>query len=107
MTVDPVRVRMRPPHPGRFIREEILETLDLSVTDAARALGVRRATLSNLVNAGSALSPEMALRMEKVFGLSMETLLNMQAWFDACAMRDKWDDIEVAPYATLPPRAAE
>lgn len=66
-------------------------------------LGVRRATLSDLVNSKAALSPEMALRIEKAFGMSMETLLKMQAWFDACAMRDRSDQIPVKRFVPEPP----
>jgi antitoxin HigA-1 len=61
---EPVKVVMRPPHPGGFIREEILDELGLSVSRAAEVLGVRRATLSDLVNCRAALSAEMALRVE-------------------------------------------
>ena len=95
MTKAPVTIGMRPPHPGAFIRDEILEPLNLSVAHSAEVLGVRRATLSDLVNGKAALSPEMALRIEKAFGVSMDTLLKMQAWFDACAMRDRSDQIPV------------
>lgn len=94
-----VPVAMRPPHPGAFIREEVLEPLGLNIARAAEALGVRRATLSDLVNEKAALSPEMALRIEKAFNVKMDLLLRMQAWFDTCAMRDRADEIEVAPYA--------
>ena len=90
-----VKIGMRPPHPGSFIRAEILDELGLSVVRAAQALGVRRATLSDLVNAKAALSPEMALRIEKAFGVSMDTLLKMQAWFDVCAMRERAGEIDV------------
>ena len=81
------RIGMTPCHPGEFIREEILAELGLSIVRAAEILGVRRATLSDLVNGKAALSPEMALRIEKAFGVSMDTLLRMQAWHDshACA----------------------
>ncbi len=108
MTKAPVTIGLRPPHPGVFIREEILEPLDLSVARAAEVLGVRRATLSDLVNGKAALSPEMALRIEKAFGVSMDTLLRMQAWFDARAMRDRADRIDVrrfVPEAPAPERA--
>src|ERR1700724_2950933 len=91
----PVKIGMKPSHPGEFIREEILNELGLSVARAAEVLGVRRATLSDLVNEKAALSPEMALRVEKAFGVSLDTLLRMQAWFDACAMRDRADQIKV------------
>jgi addiction module HigA family antidote len=89
---------MAPPHPGVFIREEILDELGLSVSAAADALAVRRATLSDLVNGNAALSAEMALRIEKAFGVKMETLLAMQAWHDAYAMRQRAGKIEVEPY---------
>jgi antitoxin HigA-1 len=90
-----VRIGMKPAHPGAFVREEILEPLHLSVARAAEVLGVRRATLSDLVNGNSVLSPEMALRIEKAFGVSMDTLLKMQAWFDSHAMRQRADKISV------------
>lgn len=89
------KVGMKPSHPGEFIREEILTELGLSVAQTAEALGVRRATLSDLVNANAALSPEMALRIEKAFGVSMDMLLRMQALYDAFAMRQRADEIKV------------
>jgi addiction module HigA family antidote len=92
------KVGMKPPHPGSFIREEILHELGLSVAKAAEILGVRRATLSDLVNGHATLSPEMALRIEKAFGVSMDTLLRMQAWHDSCAMRERAGEIEVKRY---------
>ncbi len=67
------KIGMKPCHPGEFVREEVLEPLELSVTTAAEILGVRRATLSDLINEKAALSPEMALRIEKAFGLDMDT----------------------------------
>lgn len=93
-----IEIGMKPPHPGRFIREEILEELDLSVTRAAELLDVRRATLSDLVNEKAGLSPEMALRVEKAFGVSMDTLLRLQAWHDSHEMRERAGEIEVARY---------
>ena len=89
---------MVPPHLGVFIREEIVDELGLTVSETAKILGVRRATLSDLINGNSALSPEMALRIEKAFGLKMETPLNMQAWHDAHQMRKRQDDIKIKPY---------
>ena len=68
--------RMKSPaHPGGFRETEIIEPLGLSVTDAARALGVTRPALSALMNERASLSPEMALRIEKAFGVSMDTLM--------------------------------
>ena len=92
------KVGMTPSHPGAFIRLEIIDELGLSVTKAADILGVRRATLSALLNGNSALSPEMALRIEKAFGFSMDVLLRMQAWYDALQMRAREGEIEVRPY---------
>jgi antitoxin HigA-1 len=103
MNTEPVKIGMRPPHPGAFIREEILDPLDLSLDRAAKALGVRRATLSDLVNAKAGLSPEMALRIEKAFGVNMDMLLKMQAWFDACAMRDRANEIAVQRFVPESP----
>ena len=89
---------MTPSHPGEFIRTEIIEELDLSVSRAAEILGVRRATLSDLVNCRATLSPEMALRIEKAFGISMDMLLRMQAWYDSAEMRRREAEITVERY---------
>ena len=91
-------MNMTPSHPGEFVRMEIFEELGLNVTQAAEILGVRRATLSDLLNGNAALSPEMALRIEKAFGVSMDMLLRMQAWHDASRMRARADDIRVQRY---------
>ena len=93
-----IKMGMAPPHPGAFIRIEALEEFGLSVSAAARILGVRRATLSDLLNGKGSLSPEMALRVEKAFGLSMDLLLRMQAWHDATQMRARADEIDVRRY---------
>src|SRR5947207_15239535 len=98
MSHAPARIGMAPPHPGAFIREEILDELGLTASEPAKALDVRRATLSDLINGNAALSAEMALRIEKAFGVKMETLLNMQAWHDAHAMRRRAADIAIKPY---------
>jgi len=98
MSTTPVKIGMAPPHPGEFIRDEILNELNLNVSEAAKVLHVRRATLSDLVNGKVALSPEMALRVEKAFGLNMETMLRMQAWHDAKAMRGRAGKVKVKPY---------
>ena len=99
MTRPTIAIDMRPTHPGVFVREEIIEEVGLSVSKAAEWLDVRRATLSDLVNGKASMSPEMALRIEKAFGFSMDTLLRLQAWFDACAMRDRADEIAVKRFA--------
>src|SRR5262245_17445504 len=89
------KVGMTPCHLGEFIREEIPNELDPPGARAAAILGTRRATLSDLVNGKAALSPEMALRIAKAFGVSMDTLLRMQAWHDGHAMHQRADDIDV------------
>jgi addiction module HigA family antidote len=91
--------RMKSPaHPGEFIRHEIIEPLGLNVTSAAAALGVTRAALSALLNQRASLSPEMALRIEKAFGVSMDTLMRMQNSFDIAAARRRAHEIVVLPY---------
>lgn len=104
-------IRMKvPAHPGSFIRHEIIEPLGLSVTDAAGVLGVTRATLSTLINERAHLSPEMALRVEKAFGVTMDTLMRMQNSYDIAQTRKRAAEIKVAPYKgralDLPPNAA-
>ncbi len=98
MTTSGVKVNMTPSHPGDFVRTEIVEELGLTVTKAAEILGVRRATVSDLLNGRSALSAEMALRIEKAFGISMDMLLRMQAWWDASQMRARTADVRVQRY---------
>ena len=84
-----------PPHPGEIIREQIIEALGLTVTSAAEILGVRRATLSDVTNGKASVSAEMALRLEKAFGVSMDLLLKMQAGYDAAQVRMHGDQIKV------------
>lgn len=98
MAIKGIRVNMTPSHPGDFIRTEIIEDLGLSVTRAAQILGVRRATLSDLLNGHASLSPEMALRIEKAFQVSMDLLLRMQAWYDAARMRARESEVNVQRY---------
>jgi len=69
-------------HPGSWLRAEVVDHYRLSVTAAAKHLGVTRAALSNLLNGNSSLSPEMALRFERAFGIDARTILNMQANHD-------------------------
>ncbi len=89
-------IRMKnPAHPGGFVKSEIIEALELSVTAAARALGVTRAALSAVLNERARLSPVMALRIEKAFGVSMDTLMRMQNSYDIARARTRAGDIEV------------
>lgn len=71
-----------PPHPGGFILRQCIEPLGLTITDAATALGVKRSALSELVNERRSISPEMAVRLSKVFGGSPESWLVQQAQYD-------------------------
>lgn len=84
-----------PPHPGEIIREQIVEALGLTVSSAAEILGVRRATLSDVTNGKASVSAEMALRLEKAFGVSMDLLLKMQAGYDAAQARKYAERIKV------------
>ena len=87
MAAKGINVNMTPSHPGDFIRTEIIEELGLTVTKAAEILGVRRATLSALLNGNASLSAGMALRIEKAFDVCMDMLLRMQAWHATARMR--------------------
>ncbi len=92
-------LRMKnPAHPGGFVKSEIVEAMGLSVTGAASALGVTRPALSALLNERASLSPEMALRIEKVFGVSMDTLLRMQTGYDIARTREREDEIDLVPF---------
>ncbi len=92
-------IRMKnPSHPGGFVKSEIIEALGLSVTDAALVLGVTRPALSALLNERARLSPEMALRIEKAFGVSMDTLMRMQNSYDIAQTRQREGAIKVAPF---------
>lgn len=95
-----IKIGMKPPHPGGFIKRSILPD-DLSVTDAAEVLGIGRPALSNLLNEKASLSPEMALRVEKAFGVKMDTLLRMQARYDTYHMRQRQREIAVSKYVTV------
>ena len=98
-----IKVNMTPAHPGDFVRTEVIEEMGLNVTKAAGILGVRRATLSSLVNGRAALSPEMALRIEKAFGVNMDMLLRMQAWHDVSRMWARANEVAVERYQPVVP----
>jgi len=89
-------------HPGSVVRQECLEKHGLSVTDAARVLGVDRQTLSNLLNARSGISPEMAIRLEKAFGLPAREWLMRQLDHELTEAMHKADGIDVQPFAGTP-----
>jgi addiction module HigA family antidote len=78
-----------PPHPGDFVRTEIIEAAGLTVTAAAAALRVSRPTLSSLLNCKADLSGDMALRIEKTFGVKMDTLMRMQSSYEIARTRKR------------------
>jgi len=84
-----------PPHPGRVVRQECIEALGLTVTEAARALGVTRQALNNLVNLKAGVSPEMAVRLSKAFGSSPEVWLGMQMAYDLAQLEKQTSKIKV------------
>lgn len=84
----------KPPHPGRLLRADI-EALDLTVAEAARGLDVTRQQLYNVLNGRSAITPDMAIRLEKGIGSSADTWLRLQAAYDLAQARERGADIEV------------
>ena len=85
-------------HPGEIIREEVIGPLGLDVTHAAEVLGVTRPALSRLLNAKAALSPEMAIRIEKAFGPNADHLMRIQLSHDMARVRRRAGDIAVRRY---------
>jgi addiction module HigA family antidote len=90
-----------PPHPGDFIRTEIIAPTGLTVTAAAAALQVSRPALSSLLNGKASLSGEMALRLEKAFGVRMDTLMRMQSAYEIAQTRKREKTIRVQPVSLL------
>lgn len=90
-----------PPHLGDFIRTEIFTPAGLSVTAAAKALQVSRPALSTLLNGRAGLSGHMALRIEKAFGVKMDTLMRMQASYDIAQTRKREKEIRVRRFHSL------
>lgn len=90
-----------PPHPGEILRELCLEPPGISITRAAKALGVSRKTLSAIVNGRAGISPEMAIRLSLAFDTSPESWLNQQAQYDLWLLRRKQQEFEVEkPFVT-------
>jgi addiction module HigA family antidote len=90
-----------PPHPGDFIRTEIVEAAGLTVTAAAQALRVSRLTLSSLLNGKADLSGDIALCIEKAFGVKMDTLMRMQSSYDIAQTRKRENQIRVPRISVL------
>ena len=95
---------LNPVHPGPFLRSEIIDAYNLSVTEAAKALAVSRQSLSSLLNAKAGLSGDMALRFEKAFGVDMETLMRMQNSYDIAQTRGREKQIKVRRFEPPVPR---
>lgn len=87
-----------PPHPGAVIRELCIDPLGLTVTRSAEILGVSRKALSELLNGHSGISPEMAVRLSKAFGGSVESWLTQQMQYDLAQVQKKAGEIEVHRY---------
>ena len=87
-----------PVHPGKIIKHDCMEPLNLNVTDAAKVLGVSRIALSRVINGKASISPEMAIRVSKAFGSTPEHWLRMQLAYDVSLMRDKVDTIKIKRY---------
>lgn len=88
----------KPPHVGGFVKSEIIEPAGLKVIEAAAILGVSRQALSTFLNERSDLSADMALRIEKAFGVRMDTLMKMQSSYDIAQARMREDEIDVQRY---------
>jgi len=94
----PVSPMKNPSHPGEIVWYGILEPLQISVTKAAAMLGVRRATLSDVINGNASLSAEMAYRLQKAFGVSADMLLRVQNQYDLAQVRLRAKSIKVKRY---------
>lgn len=92
-----------PAHPGVFVRADCLEPLGLTVTQGAKALGVSRQALNNLVNGKSGVSPEMAIRLSKAFGSTPEMWLRLQMTYDLAQVRKREGEIAVTRVAPPAP----
>lgn len=92
-----------PPHPGEVLRTEIIEANGLTVTDAAKVLGVSRQALSGLLNGKVDVTGDMALRFEMAFNLKLETLMGMQSAYDIFQARKRASQIRVRRFETLVP----
>ena len=90
-----------PPHPGEVIKELCLEPLGLSVTDAAKGLGVSRKTLSAILNGRSGISPEIALRLAKAFDTSPESWLNQQMQYDLWIVEQNLGELQVEKFINI------
>jgi antitoxin HigA-1 len=91
-----------PPHPGRIVREDCLPELGLNTGAAAEALGVSRQTLDKIINGRGSVTPDMAIRFEKVFGSSAETWLRLQLAYDLAEARAREPEIVATVHPPAP-----
>ncbi len=103
MKKKPIKMGMMPALPGEFIRDQVLEPLSLSISKAAEVIKVRRPTLSDIINGKARLSSDVALRLEKAFGVSMELLLRMQTAYEVAQARERAGDVDVKRYSAPSP----
>ena len=96
-----------PPHPGKSVRYDCIDPLQLSVTDAAKVLGVTRQALNNVVTCRGGISPEMAIRLDKAFGGTAEAWLSLQTAYDLAQARKHADSIAVTRYVPPPETAKD
>lgn len=87
----------QPLHPGEIVKDALIDATGLTVTEAAKKLGVTRTTLSRLLNGHSGISPEMALRLSKLFNTSIDMWVNIQAQYDVWNIQQSANDINVEP----------
>jgi len=102
MARKPIKMGMMPAPPGEFIRDQILEPLNLSISKAAEIIKIRRPTLSDIINGKARLNSDVALRLEKAFGVSMELLLRMQTAYEVAKARERSEEVDVQPYQNAP-----
>lgn len=94
-------------HPGEIIKHDCIDPLGLSVTDAAKVLGVTRPTISKLINGHASISPEMAIRLSKAFGSTPEFWLKLQLNYDLAQVQARADEIKVERYVPKDQALAE
>jgi addiction module HigA family antidote len=87
----------KPLHPGEIVKDTLIDATGLTVTEAANRLGVSRTTLSRLLNGHAGISPEMALRLAKIFNTSIESWINLQAHYDTWRVSRNYNKIKVKP----------
>ena len=86
-----------PLHPGLIVKDALIDNTDLTITEAADRLGVTRTTLSRLINCHAGISSEMALRLSKLFGMSIEMWINIQAQYDVWKIQQYSNDVDIDP----------